>query len=240
MIKKILITKDNELIYIRDDSRDYHSHLGAIPKSELQKNSGIIKTQTGAELKIINPTMHDQLKKIKRGPAIMLPKDIGYIIAETGLGKKDSVLEAGTGSGALTITLANIAKKVYSYEINETHFKIAKENIEQLGIKNISLKNKDVKESNDDVDLIVLDLPQPWDYSEMIKNNLKNSGFIVTYLPTIVQVIKTVEEFNKIEEIKHMKTVEIIEREWHIEGQKVRPKSQMIAHTAFLSFFRKI
>ncbi|MEA3429925.1 MAG: methyltransferase domain-containing protein [Nanoarchaeota archaeon] len=235
MIKKILITPDNKMFFVRDTSKDYHTHFGIVSKSDLEKE-GIIKTNTDKELSIFTPTRADLQKKIKRGAAIVLPKDAGYIIAETGLNKESMVLDAGAGSGALAITLSNTAKHVYTYENNDKHYKIAKFNIEDLEIKNITIENKDLKEAKEKVDLITLDLPQPWDYLDVIELCLKPAGFVVTYLPTTSQV----QEMVKISGLRHIKTIELLEREWHIDGRRVRPKSQMIAHTAFLSFFRKI
>jgi len=83
----------------------------------------------------------DSLRRIKRGPAIILQKDIGIILANTSITKNSKVLDAGSGSGVLTVNLARFVKKVYSYEINQEFFKLAQENFNNLGIKNIELKN---------------------------------------------------------------------------------------------------
>jgi len=238
MIKRVLLTDDGKEFFVKDLEKDFHTHLGIVKSSELKKESGKVLTTKEKTLSIFVPTISDLIKKIKRGAAIIIPKDAGYIIVETGLNKNSKVLEAGTGSGALTIHLANTAKKVISYETNKTHYEISKQNIEELNLKNVTLKNKDIIESDEkNIDVIILDMPQPWDYLDMVKKSLKNAGFLVTYLPTIHQVMQQVE---KCSDLRHIKTVELIEREWHVDGKKVRPKSQMIAHTAFLSFFRKI
>lgn len=236
-IKRVLLTDDNKYFYVRDISTDFHSHLGIIQKSELKKKHGKVKTNRDKELSIFEPTQADLAKKIKKGAAIIITKDIGYILAETGMNKASKVLEAGTGSAALTIAMANIAKKIVTYEVNEKHYEISKHNIETLKLKNVTLKHKDLSECKDkEFDIVILDMPQPWDYLDIINKALKPAGFLVTYVPTIHQVMKQVEASN----LKHIKTVELIEREWHIEGRRVRPKSQILGHTAFLSFFRKI
>ncbi|MBW3003096.1 tRNA (adenine-N1)-methyltransferase [Candidatus Woesearchaeota archaeon] len=235
MQDKILITPDNKTFYVKDTSKDFHTHLGIVSSEELKKEQGSVTTNTGKQLSIFTPTPADI--RLKRGAAIVLPKDIGYIIATTGLNKNSKVVDAGTGSGALAIALANVAKKVFTYEIDERHYKIAKHNIEEYNIKNITIKNKDFKDAAEkDADVITLDMPQPWDYNEAVAKILRPAGFLVTYLPTITQVQEMVKKTN----LRHIKTVELIEREWHIEGRKVRPMSRMIGHTAFLSFFRKI
>jgi len=239
MIKRILVTTENKFLYVKNLTQDYHTHFGIVSKKDLKKKQGIVTTSKGTTLKIMMPTMADLMRKIKRGAAIILPKDIGYILVETGVHKESKVLEAGAGSAALTIALCNVAKKVYSYDIHEQHYRIAKENLENLGIKNCTLKFKDIKTAKEkNMDLVVLDLPQPWDYDEVVQNALKHGAFLVTYLPTIVQVMRQVQKTS----LRHMKTIELIEREWHVDvlGRRVRPKSQMIGHTAFLSIFRKI
>ncbi len=226
---KVIITKDDKRFIVKDSSKDFHTHLGIVTKEILEKEfykdeNFTVFTKTSADV------------KMKRGAAIVLPKDAGYIIATTGLNKDCTVLDAGSGSGALAIHLANTAKHVFTYEINEKHYKQAKQNIEDNEIQNITIKDKDFSEANEKADLICLDMPQPWDYLETVDKCLKNSGYLVTYLPTTTQVQQIVEHCK----LRHIKTIELIEREWHIEGRRVRPKSQMIAHTAFLSFFRKV
>ncbi|MBW3015309.1 methyltransferase domain-containing protein [Candidatus Woesearchaeota archaeon] len=240
MIKKILITDENRKFFVKDTNKDFHTHLGIVSKSDLKKKHAKLKTNTKNELTIYTPTKADLLRKIKRGAAIILPKDIGYIIAETALNNKSKILDAGTGSAALAISLALVSKHVYSYEVNEKHYQISKENIEELKLKNITLKNKDIstaKETN--IDLMTLDMPEPWHYITIAESSLKDAGFLITYLPTITQVIQMVESVERTK-FRHMKTIELIERSWHVEGKRVRPKSKMIGHTAFLSFFRKI
>lgn len=227
---KVIITKDDKRFIVKDLSKDFHTHLGIVTKDILEKEfykdeNFTIFTKTSADI------------KMKRGAAIVLPKDAGYIIADTGLDKNSTVLDAGSGSGALAMHLANTAKHVYTYEINEKHYKESKQNIEDNELTNITIKNKDFSEAQEKADLITLDMPQPWDYLETVDRCLNNAGFLVTYLPTIHQVQQMVE---KTTNLRHIKTIELIEREWHVEGRRVRPKSQMIAHTAFLTFFRKI
>ena len=108
--------------------------------------------------------------------------------------------------------------------------------------EHIKIKNKNIYDgiSEKNVDLIVLDLPEPWKAIEAAKISLKVGGFLVSYSPTIPQTNDFVNEINKNENFVHIKTSEIIEREWDIDERKVRPRSQAIGHSGFISFVRKI
>ena len=129
-------------------------------------------------------------------------------------------------------------KKVYSYEIRKDFHDLTKKNIEMLQIKNITLKNKDAKKgfTEKNVDVVILDLPDPWKLIKVAKKSLKIGGFLVSYSPTIPQVMDFVNALD----FQYLKTSELIEREWEITQRKVRPKSQAIGHSGFLSFARKI
>jgi tRNA (adenine57-N1/adenine58-N1)-methyltransferase len=111
-----------------------------------------------------------------------------------------------------------------------------------LGLKNVKIKNKDIYESIDEknIDLVVLDVPEPWKAIGSAKKALKTGGFLVSYSPSIPQSIDFVNEINKDKDFVHVKTSEIIEREWEIDGRKVRPRSQAIGHSGFISFTRRI
>lgn len=243
MIKKILTTKEGKTFYIKDISKDFHCQFGLIKAKDLKKKDGsIIRTNTGKELIIFTPSFIDNYKKIKRAPQIMTRKDIGLIIAETGINKNSKVVDAGTGSGALACFLANICKEVTTYEIRKDFLKIAEKNKEFLNLKNLKIKNKDIYKGIDEknIDLITLDLPEPWKALESVKKSLKVGGFLVSYSPTIPQIIDFVNTINKDKDFIHIKTIELIQREWEIQERKVRPITTQTVHTGFLSFVRKI
>ena len=244
MIKKILITKEGKKIYVRDFSKDVHTQYGFIKKEDLKKakDGSILTTNTKTEMSVFSPSFIDLYKKIRRGAQIVSPKDIGIIIAETGINKKSKIVDAGSGSGALSCFLANIAKEVITYDIREDFIKIVQDNIKFLNLKNIKIKNKDIYKGIDEknVDLITLDVPEPWKAIKPAKESLKLGGFLVSYSPSIPQTIDFVNEIKKEKSFVHLKTVEIIEGEWEIEDRRVRPKTRGISHTGFLSFVRKI
>lgn len=235
-IKKVIIDRKGNVNYWKGG--DYSSLFGKI-KEEDMKN-GIVKSHIGKEFIVFDAGFIDKLKGIKRGPAIMISKDIGYILAYCGVNEKSKIVEAGSGTGVLTAFLGRISKNVFSYEVKKEFFDIVKGNLELLDVK-VDLKNKDIDEGidEDDLDLVVLDLPEPWRILESAERKLKSGGFFVAYLPSITQVNGLVG--NAKERSFYVdKVIELIEREWHVDGVKVRPKSSMIGHTGFMVFLRKI
>ncbi len=239
-VKRILI-REGKKFYVKDIGKDFHTQFGCIKAKDLSKKKGKVVTNTKEEMYIFEPSFIDVYKKIKRMPQIITLKDLGIIIAETGINSKSKIVDAGAGSGALACFLANIAQ-VVSYEIRKDFLKVAEYNKKLLRLKNLKLKNKDVYQgiSEREVDLITLDLPEPWKVLKNADKALKVGGFIVSYSPTVPQVMDFVNEVEKNKKLVHVKTVELIKREWDIKDRVVRPKTSYINHTGFLTFVRKI
>jgi len=240
---KVLINKQGNKFLIKDLNKDFHTKFGYFKKEDLKEKIGSkIKSNTGKEFTIFNPYFIDLHKKIRRSAQIIPLKDIGLIVAETGINNKSKVVDAGSGSGALACFLANFVKEVITYEIREDFIKIVEHNIKFLNLKNIKIENKNIYDGIDErnVDLIVLDLPEPWKAVDAAEKSLKIGAFLVSYSPTIPQSADFINKINNHENFVHVKTSEIIEREWEIDGRKVRPKSQAIGHSGFVSFVRRI
>ncbi|MBW2966307.1 methyltransferase, partial [Candidatus Woesearchaeota archaeon] len=161
MESRILIAKEGKQFYVKDVGKDLHTQFGFIKSKDLKKKKGTVKTNTGKEFFIFPADFIDKFKRIKRGAQIITLKDAGVIITETGVNKDSKVLDAGGGSGALACILGNITKQAITYEIRKEFVKIIKENIKNLDLKNVSVKNKDVTKgiSEKNLDLIVLDMP---------------------------------------------------------------------------------
>lgn len=243
MTHKILIGPEGKKFYLKDISQDFHCQFGLIKKEDLKKKDGsIVKTNTGKELTIFTSSFIDSYKRIKRGAQIITRKDAAMIIAETGINQDSKVVDSGAGSGALSCLLANICKEVTTYELREDFTKIVEKNKEFLNLKNLKIKNKNIYEgiTEKNIDLITLDLPEPWLAIEPAKKALKVGGFIVNYSPTIPQVMDFVSKINKENGLIHLKTMELIQREWEVQDRKVRPKTTQTVHTGFLTFCRKI
>lgn len=243
-IKKILITRQGRKFYAKDLENDLHTQYGFVKKEDIEKsNDGdLVKSNTEKEFFVFSPSFIDLYRKIKRDAQIIPLKDIGLIIAETGINRESRILDAGSGSGALACFLAAIAKEVVTYEIRDDFIEIVKSNIEFLNLKNIKIGKKNIYEEIDDknIDVAILDVPEPWKALENCSKALKPGGFIVSYSPSVPQIADFVNELRKNNNFVYLKTVEIIEREWEVEDRKVRPKSRGLGHSGFLSFARKI
>lgn len=215
-----------------------------IKAEDFKKASGIVKSNTGEEFYIIPASFMDNFAKIKRMAQIILPKDIATIIAETGINKDSCAVDAGAGSGALACYLAHICKQVTTYEQRKEFIKVVEYNQELLGIDNLKIKNGDVykKITEKNIDLVTLDLPQPWMALDNAAKALKTGGYLVAYLPQATQVVELVKNLNKHKNFVYIKTLENIQRAWDIVPEKniARPESRMIGHTAFLVFARKV
>lgn len=236
MVQKVLVDFKGNRYYW--DKGDLHTPYGIIKEKDIL--SGILKSHLGKEFYCYDAGFVDKLKKIKRGgPAVPVLKDIGLILAKIGLNRKSKVVDAGTGCGVLSSYLANISDDVTSYEINQEFYNISKENFKFLNVK-VKQKLGDINQSIEEknVDLITLDLPEPWLVLDHAYESLKSGGFLVCYLPTIVQVSNLMEKCGK--KFIEDSVVELIEREWYVEGRKVRPKNKGLMHTAFLVFLRRV
>lgn len=239
-IKRILIDNKGKRYYVKDLQTDFHTSSGIIESKELLSKKERITSTKGKKFTVIKPTFSDLWETLKRGPQVMIQKDIGLVLAKTGVNKDSTVVDAGGGSGSLCLSLANICKEITVYEINPEHHAIIAKNIKQFGCKNINLKlgnvYKGIEEKN--LDLITLDLPEPWQVTEMAGQALKNGGHLVVYLPNLNQV-KLFIDSTKRSSIQVAETIELLERKWKIEDRIMRPEFQMLGHTGFLVFCRK-
>lgn len=235
----LLIGVKSYLLSLEAD--EFSSEYGMFDLKTLRKlkPGDSIKTHLGAEFTVVTPRLPDLLKKIKRAPQIITAKDAGVIAAHTGMCRDDVVVEAGTGSAAMTIFMSSIVKKVYTYEVREDFFKIAKKNIEKVGATNVEMKNADITQGikEKDVDIVMLDMGSPSKAVQHAHKALKPGGFIVGYCPTVEQVVKFKDSLLNFSNIVIR---EIIERIWEAGGEMSRPRTAPIGHTAFLVFARKI
>ncbi len=178
-------------------------------------------------------------KKMKRGPQVILPKDIGMIIAYSGVGKDSVCVDAGTGSGWLTVSLARISKHVYGYDVRDDFLKITKHNVDLVGVDNVTLKNQDIFKRIDEknVDLVTLDLPNAEKAVKNAKKALKPGGCIVGYMPHVEQVKKYVESLEKLGFVD-IYTIESIVRDMLVRKEGSRPSTKGVWHTGYLTFAR--
>jgi tRNA (adenine57-N1/adenine58-N1)-methyltransferase len=202
-------------------------------------------SHTGNPFFLMRPGLSDILKQTKRNTQIMYPKDIGYIVMVMGIGPGIRVLEAGTGSGALTTALAYLvgdSGKVISYERREQMQNLARKNLGNLDLLDrVELKSGDILDGFDerDMDAIFLDIPNPYDYLSQVKASLKLGGFFGTILPTTNQVSRMLPALH-VENFAFVEVCEVLLRFYKPDYERLRPTDRMVAHTGYLVFARSV
>jgi tRNA (adenine57-N1/adenine58-N1)-methyltransferase catalytic subunit len=241
---RILMDERGKKYMVAD--KEFHTDFGFITEEDIvgSKAGDVLKTHLGREFKVIKPNVNDYIELMERKCSIILPKDIGIIVAKTGLGSGFRVLDAGTGAGATALHFGNIVGEegeVYSYEIREDFAEIAERNIKGFGLENVQVKCADVTKGIEEknLDLIFLDLPKPWDIAEPAKEALKVGGYIATYTPFVEQV-QILQRVLKKVGLSEVESFECIFRGIEVTNKGTRPKTRMAGHTGYLTFARKI
>jgi tRNA (adenine57-N1/adenine58-N1)-methyltransferase len=249
--------KENELAVLYDsrgrrylitlkEGGVFHYHGGVVAHNDIiGKGEGReISSSLGNKLLVFRPTLEEYILEMPRGAQVMYAKDCALISAYADIKPSDRIVEAGTGSGALTLFLCRQANQgiVYTYEIREDFAEIARKNLERWGVKNFVLKIKDISEGieEENVDKVVLDLPEPWLALKPAKEALRAGGFFVSFLPTILQVHRLVLSLKEIGGFSQFRIVESLVRPWVIEERIARPELRMVAHTGFIVIARRM
>jgi len=247
----MLVITDGSVVLLKGKKREYlvevsdkkfHTDHGILDLCELREKTfgDVIRTHLGYEYTVIKPRAPDFFMHCKRTGAPMVPKDIGIILAYTGLCPEDTVLDAGAGSGILAIYLGSIAKKVITYERNEEFVKIARKNVEAAGLRNVEVRYADIiseiSHMRKKFDLITLDMKDAAMVVPHAKKVLKPGGFLVTYSPFFEQTEDTRIAIEK-EGFSEVQTLECIERKLEFTKRGTRPSTR-VAHTGFITIAR--
>ena len=215
------------------------------PKSLIGKTYGEKLHIGSKQFWLLVPSLQDKLQGIHRQAQIILPRDAAHILINCAIEPGQRVLEAGIGSGSLTIALASAVAphgNVISYDIRDEFIEHAMKNIRQAGlITLVTTKKKDVTEGIDEenLDAVILDIPNPWAAVGHAWNALKIGGYLCTYSPLISQVEQTVRAIEQHPFIE-CKTYENIQREMVVSTHGTRPSFEMLGHTGYLTFARKV
>ena len=226
--------------------KSFHTHKGYIQLGDLiGKEYGTrIVSSMDTEFVALKPTLRDYIFKTKRRTQISYPKDISLIIMFSGIGPGSRVVEAGTGTGALTSAIAHYVKptgRVYTYEVRQEFAKNAKKNLERAGLlEYVELKEGDVTEGIEekDLDAVILDMATPWLVVPHAYTALKGSGVLVSFSPTIDQVMKAVKALTE-HKFVGVETVKTLIRFIQVKRRKTHPQTMMTKHTGYLTFARK-
>ena len=226
---------------------------------EFQTHRGILKhddliglpwgtqvfSHIGAPFFLLQPSIADLLLDLKRNTQILYPKDIGFILFTMGIGPGQKVLEAGTGSGSMTIALAyavGAQGQVVSYEQREEMQKLARKNLNRTGLASrVDFKLRDIQEGFDetDADALFLDVPNPYDYIPQARAALKPGGFFGCIIPTANQAELLLRALRR-NRFAFIEMCEVSLRYYKPEPTRLRPTDRMVAHTGFLIFGRRI
>lgn len=224
---------------------EFHTHSGPVPHDALigQPEGTTVRSSNGARYLAVRPTLSDFVLKMPRGAQVIYPKDLGAILLKADIFPGAHVLEAGVGSGALSMTMLRAGAHITGYELRGDFAARAQRNVEAFGgpelLERFKVQERDVYDGIDETDLdrVVLDLPEPWRVVKHAETALHPGGILLAYLPTITQTAQ-LRETLVASAFGMAETLEVLHRTWHIEGQSVRPDHRMVAHTGFLTSAR--
>jgi tRNA (adenine57-N1/adenine58-N1)-methyltransferase len=227
----------------------FHFHGGAVAHDALIgcDEGVVVRSTSGAALVAFRPRLVDFVLKMPRGAQVIYPKDLATIVLQADVHPGARVLEAGTGSAALTLALARAVGpdgRVVSYELREDHAGKGRANIETFHGEVppwVDLRIGDVREAastGEVFDRVVLDLPEPWGVLDAVSAVLRPGGIFLGYLPTTVQVQTFVLGLERAG-YRQVETLELLQRSWHVTERSVRPDHRMIGHTGFITFGRR-
>lgn len=243
----VLDRKGRRYLLTLAEDGTFHTHAGFVAHTAfLGHHEGVVARSTaGAWYQAVRPTLADFVLKMPRGAQVVYPKDLGQILVMADVFPGARVLEAGVGSGALSMALLRAGAVVTGYEVRPDFAAAARANVARFGgaggagLDRYDVQVRDVYEGIGDrgLDRVVLDLPEPWQVVGHAAGALSPGGILLAYLPSITQVAQlraalVGSAFSMAE------TVEVLVRSWHVEGQAVRPDHRMVAHTGFLTTAR--
>ncbi|MBG0776784.1 MAG: tRNA (adenine-N1)-methyltransferase [Desulfovibrionaceae bacterium] len=225
---------------------DFHSNDGHIAAADLveARFGQTLRTHMDRPYRLLKPTLYDLVKGVKRQTQIIYPKDIGYICIKLGVGPGRRIIEAGSGSGSLTVAMSYFAGetgRIYTYEARPEFFKLCRRNLDWAGVgANVEQFNKDIAEGFEQTgaDALFLDVRTPWDYLEQAAAAVAPGASLGFLVPTVNQVQDLVAALQA-GPFAGIEIVEILVRRYKPVPERLRPEDRMVAHTGFLVFCRQ-
>jgi tRNA (adenine57-N1/adenine58-N1)-methyltransferase len=237
------------LIFLRK-SETFHSDRGWISHDAVigQPEGTWVRSSMGLRYVALRPTLAEFVLDMPRGAQVIYPKDLAMILFWADVYPGCRVLEAGMGSGALTLALLRAVGpdgRVISYEQRDEFARRALANIHMRSgeVTNLTVRLGAVEDGvadEDPVDRVLLDLPEPWKLTQAMARVLRPGGILLSYVPTIIQAQQTAETLGRDRQWALVETFETLFRPWNIEGQSVRPFHRMVAHTGFITVARRV
>ena len=228
-----------------DTQQDWHSTDGVLSAADLVAAAygSEVQTSLAVPLRVYEPGLYDLLKGVKRQTQIIYPKDIAYICMRLGAGPGRRIVEAGSGSGALTLGLSwfcGASGEVHSCEAREEFHKLVRRNLEWAALgENVHLYHCDVAAGFPvrEADALFLDLRTPWEYLQYARQVLRPGGQLGFLLPTTAQVERLLLGLEQ-GPFDDLEVCELLLRRWKPLADRLRPDDRMVAHTGFLVFCR--
>ena len=247
----VLVDKVGRRHRVRLRAGERHSiHSGFVLHDDLigRPEGVVVTTQLGARLLAVRPTFAEQVTGRRRQTQPIYPKDLGAILVAADIYPGARVLEAGAGTGALTMAaLRAVGERgqVVSYEVREDFLEAARRAVvDTLGAvpTNLDLKLGDVYAGVEerDMDRVLLDLPEPWQAVPAVKAALRPGGIVFAHCPNVSQVQRFFDCLRETRGFGMLEAFELLQRGWTVRGRSMRPSHRMVAHTGFLCFARRL
>lgn len=217
-----------------------HDELVGLP------DGGRVVSAKGAPFKVFKATLQQHVLNMNRYATIIYPKDIAAILMHGDIRPGQRVVEGGLGSGALALSMLQALGpqgSLVTYELKTEAIRCSLRNIKAFcgPVDHHQVRQQDIYEGieEEEVDRVVLDVPEPWRVVPHAAQRLVDGGLFVAYLPTIIQVHQLVMALREHPEMYTSWTLEMLERPWHVTEDSVRPEHKMTAHTGFLVLSRR-
>lgn len=245
----LMLAPDEKRFLIRlTPGAQLHTHRGFIPHDAIigQPFGSAVETQLGQRFLLLQPSTFDLVMHIKRASQIVYPKEIGYIVLWMNIVPGARVIEAGTGSGGLTLALSRLVRPgghIYSYEERDDMIELARKNLDRVSAFDVvELKQRDIRAGFDErnVDALFLDVREPWMFLAQAHAALKGGGFFGSLVPTTNQLSDLLRELDSLGGWADVQVIEILTREYKPVADRLRPEDRMVAHTGYLLFARAV
>ena len=232
-----------------EPGKQFHTHKGILDHDRLLGGpEGVVVTIGVTSYLALRPLLSDYVLSMPRGAQVVYPKDAGQVVQMADIFPGAHVVEAGVGSGALSMSLLRAVGeggRLSSYERRADFAEIARRNVERFfGAPHPawSITVGDLAEALDetDVDRVVLDMLAPWEVLDAVSRALRPGGLVCCYVATTTQLSTTVEALRAHGTFTEPQSWESMVRGWHVEGLAVRPEHRMIGHTGFLCTSRRL